>query len=123
MAHRILIIDDDKVSTALVKFTLEKKGYEVCLANDGAVGLSMMMVTLPDLIILDVCMPNMNGYEFMTELKRSHTKEMPPVIMLTGSETMKDIFELEAVRGYFLKPVVVGELLKKIELCIGANPV
>ena len=122
MAHKILIIDDDKINIALIKFGLAERRYEVTVAHDGQEGLELVKKYKPDMIILDVYMPKMNGYEFMTELKSIDWLIAPPVIMLTANETMQDVFKLEGVKGYFVKPVEMKDLLKKIVECIGENP-
>jgi CheY-like chemotaxis protein len=122
MAHKILIVDDEKINIAIVKFGLAQQRYEVVVANDGEEGLGYVRKHKPDLVVLDVQMPNMNGFEFMTELKNMEYIIPPPVIMLTGNETMQDVFKLEGVKGYFVKPVELQDLLKKIVECIGENP-
>ena len=123
MAHKILVVDDDKISVALVKFGLAQERYEVIIANDGEEALGKVQTEKPDLIVLDICMPKMNGYEFMTELKRLEGVKTTPVIMLTGNETMSDIFRLEGVKGYFVKPVDLPKLITKIKNCLGENPI
>ncbi len=122
MAHKILIVDDEKINIAIVKFGLAEQRYEVVVANDGAEGLEHVLKHKPDLIILDVQMPNMNGYEFMAELKQLEYIIQPPVLMLTANETMQDLFRLEGVKGYFVKPVELKKLIQKIVECIGENP-
>ena len=114
-----MIIDDERVNVTLVQFGLKEKGYEVITAADGAEGLAKVEQEVPDLIILDVQMPNMNGYEFMTELKSRQGFETTPVIMLTANATMQDIFQLEGVKGYFVKPVHLSDLLEKVQECLG----
>ncbi len=121
MAHKILIIDDEKVNLTLVKFGLAEQGYDVIVAHDGNEGLKKVADENPDLIVLDIQMPNMNGYEFMAELKTSQGFETTPVIMLTANETMEDIFKLEGVQGYFVKPVKISDLIQKIQECLGPN--
>jgi len=121
MAHKILIIDDERVNVTLVQFGLKEQHYEVIVAYDGDEGLKKVREENPDLIVLDVQMPNMNGYEFMTELKAFQGFETTPVIMLTANETMEDIFKLEGVKGYFVKPVSLSALMEKIKECIGTN--
>jgi CheY-like chemotaxis protein len=123
MPHKILIIDDDRINTALVKFMLAERCYEVICAEDGEKGLEKVKTEKPDLIILDIKMPRMNGYEFMTELKSMQGFLITPVIMLTAHENLEDIFMMEGVSGYFVKPVDLNALLKKIEKCLGPNPV
>ena len=122
MPHKILVVDDDRLGTTLVKFGLSEKSYDVIIAGDGDIALELVKEQSPDLIVLDVMMPNMNGYEFMTELKQLQGVETTPVVMLTANETMEDLFKLEGVKGYFIKPVNVGQLLGKIKECLGENP-
>ena len=118
MAQKILIIDDDKINVALVKFGLAESGYEVTAAYDGDEGLKVFDAKKPDLIVLDVHMPRMNGFEFMTELRKRHGYQATPVIMLTANETMEDVFKLEGVKGYFIKPVILPELVETIRQCL-----
>ncbi|MBF0521671.1 MAG: response regulator [Candidatus Omnitrophica bacterium] len=123
MAHKVLIVDDERVSLSLVKFGLAGQHYDVIMAHDGDEALSKVKEEKPDLIILDVQMPNMNGYEFMQELKVLQGVRTTPVIMVTANETMADMFKLEGVKAYFVKPVKLTDLLKKVQQCLGPNPV
>ncbi|MDP8212668.1 MAG: response regulator [Candidatus Zapsychrus exili] len=123
MAHKILIIDDDEIGITLVKFGLVSKGYDTVVASDGEEGLKQVKEYKPDLIVLDVQMLNMNGYEFVGELKRIEGVETTPIIMLTANETMEDVFKLEGVKAYFVKPVNLVDLVAKIKECLGSNPV
>ena len=122
MAHKILLIDDERVNVALIKFGLAGNRYDVIEAVDGIEGLAKVNEENPDIIILDVMMPNMNGYEFMGELKALQGFQTTPVIMLTANETMEEMFKVEGVKAYFVKPVMIGELVAKIVECIGQNP-
>jgi CheY-like chemotaxis protein len=122
MAHKVLIVDDDKINITLIKFGLAERRYKVTTAGNGREGLQCVKTDRPDMIILDVHMPHMDGYEFMTELKNLDDMAPPPVIMLTANETMEDMFKLEGVKGYFVKPVELRDLLSKIVHCIAENP-
>ena len=121
MAYKILVIDDDRINTALVKFGLAEQRFEVLTANDGQEGLEIVNKVKPDLIILDVQMPKMNGYEFMGELKTVNGGSAIAVIMLTANETMEDVFKMEGVKGYFVKPVHLPTLVKTIRACLKAD--
>ena len=123
MSHKILIVDDDRLNTALVKFGLAEQYYEVREAADGRKALEIIRSWTPDLIVLDVLMPNMNGYEFIGELKAMQGADLTPVIMLTANETMEDMFKLEGVREYFVKPVDLKSLLASIKKYLGENPI
>ncbi|MBF0479581.1 MAG: response regulator [Candidatus Omnitrophica bacterium] len=122
MPHKILLVDDDRVNTALIKFGLAEHGYTIITAADGEQGLASVEKDKPDLIVLDVLMPKMNGFEFMNELKRMQGFDITPVIMLTANETMEDVFRLEGVKGYFVKPINdLNALQQKIVQCLGPN--
>ena len=122
MAHKILLIDDEKTNLALVKFGLANFQYEVIESSDPRKALDWIRDDCPDLIVLDIMMPEMSGYEFMAELKHIEEASLLPVIMLTANENMQEIFQLEGVKGYFVKPVRIDLLVKKIEECLGKNP-
>ena len=123
MAHTILVIDDDRINCALIKFTLAEKRYGVELAHDGGEGVEKLKALKPDLVVLDVHMPEMNGYEFMTEIKTMGDLANTPVIMVTANETMEDVFKLEGVKGYFVKPVDLNKMVDCIVDAIGENPI
>jgi len=120
--HKVLVVDDERISLALVKFGLSEQRYEVLEANDGDVALEVLKENKPDLIVLDIQMPKMNGYEFIATLKTIEGCESIPVIVLTSNETMEDVFRLEGAKGYFVKPVNLEELVEKIKECLGPNP-
>ena len=122
MPHKILVIDDDKINVALVKFGLAEQGYDVVFANDGTDGFKQLKHEKPDLIVLDIQMPKMSGYEFVNEVKSMDGYNTIPIIMLTANETMEDIFRIEGVKAYFLKPVNLSGLVTKIKECLGPNP-
>ena len=85
MSTRILVVDDDPVLSELVSYILRAEGYEAVVANDGEDGLRKFQATQPDLVVLDVTMPEMDGFEVC---KRIRTVASTPIIMLTaqGSE-------------------------------------
>lgn len=121
MAHKILAVDDEKVSLSLIKFGLAANRYEVVTATDGEIGLKMVEQERPDLIVLDIGLPNLNGYEFMQELKQREGFKDTPVIILTGNETMEEVFKLEGIKKYFVKPVDISDLVDCITGCLGTN--
>ena len=119
MAQKILVVDDDRINVALVKFALAEKGYDVLIAHDGQEALNILKQQSADCIVLDIMMPNMNGYEFINELKTTQGLHRTQVIMLTANETLGEIFRLEGVRDYFVKPVKLPELMQKIQQLVG----
>ncbi len=118
---RILIIDDDPDQVETVSMMLESKGFEPIAAYDGKEGLAKAKSEKPDLIILDVMMPNMDGYEVSKELKKDETLENIPVIMLTAvgehvsgtKYSHASGMELEA-DDFFQKPVEPKQLVERV---------
>ena len=119
MPKKILIIDDDRLSVTLIRFALKERRYEVESAEDGVLGLEAVKRFAPDLIVLDVQMPNMSGFEFMNELKTIPGGAAIPVIMLTANDNMQDMFYAEGVKGYFVKPIEPPKLEAKIRAVLG----
>ena len=122
MSKTVLVVDDDRLNTTLVKFALKEARYSVVTAIDGREALEAVRNARPDLIILDIQMPQMSGFEFMNELKSLPSGGDIPVIMLTANENMQDIFFSEGVKGYFVKPVDTVALLSKVKAVVGAAP-
>lgn len=116
---KILVIDDDPDIVELVKMRLAESGYNVVTAGNGKDGLDKVARENPDLIVLDVLMPSMDGYTFIKELKASQRAKSIPIIILTAKEKMKDLFEMEGVKHYMVKPFDSKELLVKIKQCLG----
>ncbi len=118
MPKKILIIDDDPTGTTLTSFLLKTNDYEVETALDGKEGLVKADEFNPDLIVLDVQMPNMDGYTFLKELKRSRYEKgakIPHIIMLTAKEQMESTFKMEGVAAFFVKPLETEKFLGKIK--------
>ncbi|MEI6632929.1 MAG: response regulator [Chlamydiota bacterium] len=112
MAKKILIVDDEPHIVEMLKSRLEANDYKVLSACNGEEGLKKVQDENPGLIILDVMMPEMDGWTFLKELKREG--KHIPVIILTAKEKMQDLFELEGIKDYIVKPFKADELLEKI---------
>lgn len=113
---RVLVVDDDQNIRRLVSFNLKADGHEVILATNGKEGLEAAQREQPDLILLDIMMPIMNGYETCSALKTDpETKEIP-VFMLSAKGQMTDLDEAFAVGAdnYITKPFDVEKLNKTI---------
>lgn len=87
---KILIVDDSPIISEIHKGVLEAEGYEVDLALDGAEGLAKAGEIIPDLIILDVILPKLNGYDVCRALKKDERLKNIPVVMLTAKATEAD---------------------------------
>jgi len=115
---KILVVDDDPTLTALVSQCLKDKGYEVTAVTEAVEGLEYAMKKNPDLIILDVMMPIINGFNFCRLLKQEEKHKNIPILLLTARSQMKDIeigLEMGA-EAYLVKPLNVDELLKTIKV-------
>lgn len=121
MPQKILVVDDERVSLSLIKFGLSANHYDVITAADGDVGLELLKSDRPDLVVLDIGLPKLNGYEFMQEMKSLEGCSQTPVIILTANETMEQVFKLEGIKHYYVKPVDIGQLVIKIKECLGEN--
>ena len=119
MVKKILVVDDDRLNVTLIRFALKEQRYEVATAEDGVLALEAVKSFKPDLIVLDIQMPRMSGFEFMNELKDIPGGSAIPVIMLTANDNMQEIFFSEGVKGYFVKPVDPPALEAKIRACLG----
>lgn len=111
---KILIIDDDPHLVDMMQMRLESEGYTVIKAFDGEEGLYLAKRENPDMVILDVLMPRMDGYTFVREFRSLDCGKDIPMMVLTGKEKMKDLFAIEGIREYVLKPFKAEDLLKTI---------
>jgi len=103
--NKILIIDDEKINITALAYFL-RPDYDIIVATDGAAGIEAAEKHLPDLILLDVIMPEMNGYEVLEKLKSSKTAGAIPVIFISGMNTVEDEEKGLALGAadYILKP-------------------
>ena len=111
MPKKILVIDDDKTFVKMVRSSLEVNHFDVISAFDGDEGLEKAKTLNPDLIILDIEMPKMDGYTFMLEMKKIVGKKDIPILIITAKESMQDIFKMEGVKEYIVKPVNSNQLM------------
>ena len=113
MPKKILAVDDEKHIVRLVQVNLERAGYEVVIANDGKEALEKVQAENPDLVVLDVMMPYMDGFEVLQNLRRNPATRDIPVIMLTAKAQDADVFRgwQSGVDCYLTKPFNPLELV------------
>ena len=121
MAKRILVVDDEAKLLRAVAVTLREEGYEVATARSGAEALVAVSASVPDLVVSDIRMPRMDGYQLARALRASPRTEFIPVVFLTAKGERKD--RLAGIRtgvdAYLLKPFDPEELLAVIANLLG----
>jgi pilus assembly protein CpaE len=117
MSEKILIVDDDVETLRLVGLMLQRQGYKILAANNGAQGISMARAETPDLIILDVMMPDMDGYQVTAELRKDPQLADTPILMFTAKSQVDDkVAGYDAgVDDYLTKPVHPAELIAHLK--------
>jgi len=116
VSPRVLVVDDDPDVVEAVGVVLEDDGYRVETATDGPAALKSVLEAPPDLIVLDVRMPRLNGWEFCEIVRRqSHTRDVP-VLFLTGRGEMRDQITAMQVggSGHLRKPFRIEDLRDKV---------
>jgi len=114
MTKKILVIDDEPDIRDLVRSRLEASRFDVISACDGQEGMEKVEAEKPDLIIADIMMPRMDGFTFILELKRMEGCKDIPVIILTVKEKMEELFKIEGVTDYVVKPFEPEKLMEKV---------
>jgi CheY-like chemotaxis protein len=119
LSVRILVADDDPFIRRLVVFTLKKRGYEILEACDGAAALDLVRQEKPDLVVLDVLMPEMTGLEVTTALAQDAATAHIPILILSASAQQAEIEAgiASGAAAYLIKPFepkVLGERVAEI---------
>ena len=117
MAKKILVVDDERHIVRLVEVNLQRAGYDVVVAYDGVEALEVFAREKPDMVVLDVMMPRMDGFEVLKKLQADPESRNVPVIMLTAKAQDADIFRgwSSGVSSYLTKPFNPRELLTFVE--------
>ena len=117
----ILVVDDDDDTRAMVRTILEHNNYLVEESNNGRAALEKLASYRPDLILLDIMMPEMNGYDFLIHMKQKPETQNIPVIMLTAKGDPEDLitgYKDYCVDYYITKPFTSRQLLHGIEIAM-----
>ncbi|MFA6004242.1 MAG: response regulator [Elusimicrobiota bacterium] len=123
MAKKVMVIDDEPEMLNLVKFTLERGGLEVATCDNGRQAWDAIAQFKPDLLILDVMLPGIDGYSLQIKLaQESSTKDMP-IIVLTALEPAKTLFQkFPQVVCFMTKPFKTEELLENVQTALARTP-
>ena len=121
---KILIVDDEEDAVRATAFRLDMLGYDVLLEPDGDLGFQTAVAEMPDLILLDIMMPGIDGLTMCQMLKQRPDTARIPIIMLTAKTMMGDIEKAFAAKAddYVCKPFEWEELFGKINRCLDSRP-
>lgn len=117
MSRKILIADDEHKIVMTLEYSFRKNDYEVFIARDGSEVLEILKTEIPDVILLDIMMPNVDGYTTLSEIKKNEKLKDVKVIFLsakTGESDIKKGLELGA-DAYVTKPYSIKKLMEKVE--------
>ena len=119
-ATRVLVVEDDPSVRGLLQTLLSAEGYDVSTASDGLAGLVKAASTRPELILLDLMMPDLGGVRVLQELRDDPALADTAVIVVTGKvEALPGISDLLGDESVFLKPFAVAELLQRVSELTG----
>jgi two-component system, OmpR family, alkaline phosphatase synthesis response regulator PhoP len=120
---RIVLIEDNEDLANIVQYRLKREGFQVTCRGDGVSGLEEVRAQKPDLVILDIFLPRMNGFEVLQNLKQDEQTKPIPVVMLTALSQEENVvkgFELGAA-DYLIKPLRPHELVIRINKLLGGQ--
>jgi len=114
---KILVIDDEEDMQKLLKMRLQQENFNVIVAGDGDIGAKTAEQELPDIILMDIMMPKMDGFSCLKEIRSLPKTKDIPVLMLSGKEEEKvrDLFAFQKISGYIEKPFELDDLVVKIK--------
>ena len=123
LRKKILLVDDSPTAILWQRLILEDDPYEILVANDGEEGVRVAKAERPDLVLLDVMMPRMNGFETLRALRSESTLRNTPVLMVTTRSEMTNVMEgfESGCNEYITKPVDRTELLAKVRSYLAAE--
>jgi two-component system alkaline phosphatase synthesis response regulator PhoP len=125
MKEKILIVDDEEHIIELIRYNLENAGYDVISAENGVDAVKLAKLQLPKIILLDLMLPGMDGYDVCKELRKNSSTSNIPIIMLTAkSEEFDKVLGLElGADDYITKPFSVRELLARVKAVLRRSSV
>ncbi|MDA9951028.1 response regulator [Oligoflexaceae bacterium] len=123
MSRKILIIDDNATNNAILAKRLEKNAFNVITTETCEKGLSLATTEIPDLILLDLVLPDMTGWELIETIRTLNSINHIPVIAVSStiSDLDRDRLEFAGFNGYCVKPIKASELVRKIPKWLSIN--
>lgn len=124
MIKRVLVIEDEPNITSSLSFLLERSGFEVQTESDGTAGLATLLAQPPDILILDVMLPGLDGYQILERLRQDAGTRALPVLMLTAKSQQEDR-QIALDRGadlFITKPFANAEILEAVQTLSAGRP-
>ncbi|MBI2069883.1 MAG: response regulator [Elusimicrobia bacterium] len=119
---KILVIDDEPEMLDLIRIILEGAGHRVATCDTGRRAWEAIVETRPDLLVLDVMLPGVDGYSLQTKMAQEKATQNIPILILTALEPAKTLFEKAGnVAGFLAKPFRSEDLLSKVKATLGAE--
>ena len=118
--HKILVVDDEPLLMKMLFLSLQTEGYKVVGAIDGEEAIRQIQETQPDLVLLDIRLPKVNGFEVIRSIRSGDQSSKIPVIFMTADASINlpaSVKKFQA-SGYLLKPYSWNEMLEKIKSCL-----
>jgi twitching motility two-component system response regulator PilH len=114
---RVLVVDDSPTETEAFRSVLERHGHEVINATNGADGVAVASQEQPDVVLMDIVMPGLNGFQATRQLtRRADTKHIPVIIVTTKDQETDRVWgKRQGASGYLVKPINESRLLAEIE--------
>lgn len=114
---KILIVEDSKNTSVVLKEVLESEGYTVFLAGDGVAGIAMARREKPDLILLDLLLPKLNGYEVCNTIKRDNLTRHIPILVISTMDSPESVEKVKTcgAKNFMKKPYNLDDLLREIK--------
>ena len=122
MAKKVLVVDDEPEMLNLIRFTLQQGGYDIVTCDTGRHAWNAIIDNKPDLLLLDVMLPGIDGYSLQIKISQDEATKNIPIIVLTALEPSRTLFKkFEQVKGFMTKPFKTDDLLGEVEKVIGKS--
>jgi twitching motility two-component system response regulator PilH len=120
---KVLIVDDSPTQLQGLRLIVERMGHQVVTADDGAHGVAVAKKEIPDLVLMDVVMPNLNGFQATRQISKDPKTSHIPVILVTtkDQETDKVWGMRQGAKAYITKPIVESQLIETIQEILGGR--
>ena len=125
MNQRILVVEDDASALRLIEFALQQERYEVITATNGLTGLKKAQTEKPDLVILDLMLPGMDGFEICSRLRKDPETELLPILILSAKTHETDVTTASEVGAdaYLTKSGDPSEIVAQVQTLLSQKPI